>query len=658
MKKYFFILLVSFLAMPLLADDQAPMSPERLLFLDVPVIVGIASSVQSSLNEAPGIVSVIQRRDIQNLGARNMDDYMMMVPGYVPAADVQNAESYGIRGIYGMEGKILEMVDGMAMDDIIFGNPVFGAQFLTDYLDRVEIIRGPGSALYGGTAELGVINFISRGAEMKGGYASVTYGQTLKDMANRIVSTGYGNTFDDIGFYLNLAAGDGMISDRNFMDSNTVSVPLDRFGNQQEWMASAGLDAAGLSLKYVGSYYGVLSNGIWSGGTYTPGPDQDPFLTTFNVQDLSAKYRLKVLDNLTITPELFYTNQETWANATNVARNSGEFFVYPAWLLKGGLSLIYDFTRDISLTAGGSFSHDETLSLSPSPLFSDGSDIRTFNLQSYFAEATAKLSFVNFTAGARYEEQEPYGGAFVPRFALTKEFGDFHFKAMANYAYRAPAVFNIDYNNDVKPEYTDDYEAELGYKLGNMALTVNCFDTVLKQMIVYFQEGTTFSFTNAGNVGTSGFEAEYKIADTWGSVKAAYSFYNETQDDSAFNQVYDPNGNTVSGVTAGLPTHKITAAGNFKITDTISINPWAFYLSKRYVVYSYDDAGDIAYKALDPVVVANIFVRIGFGDDLELGIGCYNLFDARYCLAPGFIDDQAEVPALSREYLAKLSCKF
>ncbi len=127
--------------------------------------VSVATKTAMSESEAPSIVSVITANEIRNMGARDLEDILRTVPGYEVRQDSQVMQ-VGVRGIYGAEGrnnKILFMIDGNNIGIPYSGDPFWYLRGIPiDHIHRIELIRGPGSALYGENAFVGVINIITK----------------------------------------------------------------------------------------------------------------------------------------------------------------------------------------------------------------------------------------------------------------------------------------------------------------------------------------------------------------------------------------------------------------------------------------------------------------------------------------------------------------
>jgi outer membrane receptor for ferrienterochelin and colicins len=132
-----------------------------------------ASKHMQSTSDAPSSVTVVTADEIQKYGYRTLADILESVRGFYITYD-RDYTFVGVRG-FGRLGtwnsSILLLVDGHRINDNVLGDGFVGPEFLVDLdlVDRVEIIRGPSSSLYGAQAFLAVINVITRkGAQLKG----------------------------------------------------------------------------------------------------------------------------------------------------------------------------------------------------------------------------------------------------------------------------------------------------------------------------------------------------------------------------------------------------------------------------------------------------------------------------------------------------------
>jgi iron complex outermembrane receptor protein len=160
-------------------------------------VVTVATKTRMTVEDAPSIVSVITGEEIRNMGARNLADVMRTVPGFDPVCNSESFPRIYIRGMasQGTNKSIKIMIDGHAMQPMRADDferlPVAG-------ISKIEIIRGPGSALYGTGAFLGVINMVTYKGGEKPSQVSLEYGSfdTVKPRAE------FSYRKDDLNAYL------------------------------------------------------------------------------------------------------------------------------------------------------------------------------------------------------------------------------------------------------------------------------------------------------------------------------------------------------------------------------------------------------------------------------------------------------------------------
>jgi outer membrane receptor for ferrienterochelin and colicins len=129
------------------------------------VDVTIATGNATPLDKAPASASVLSSADITASGARTLDDLLQMIPGVhvAPSAFSRLDSIYYIRGIHtGFNSQVLLMLNGVPVQNTVQGGRPTLFRFPVTSIERVEVIRGPGSAIYGADAYAGVINVITR----------------------------------------------------------------------------------------------------------------------------------------------------------------------------------------------------------------------------------------------------------------------------------------------------------------------------------------------------------------------------------------------------------------------------------------------------------------------------------------------------------------
>lgn len=153
------------------AADLTQTSLEDLMNLRVTSV----SKKEQKTSQTAGAVFVISRDDIARSGALNIPDLLRMVPGVEVAQLNGSVWAISVRGFNGQESnKLLVLVDGRTVYSPIFAGVFWDTQNVPlDTIDRIEVIRGPGAAVWGANAVNGVINIITRSAEKtQGGYVT------------------------------------------------------------------------------------------------------------------------------------------------------------------------------------------------------------------------------------------------------------------------------------------------------------------------------------------------------------------------------------------------------------------------------------------------------------------------------------------------------
>lgn len=160
------------------ALDNLPL--EQLMQLPVEFVTG-ASKYEQNIQRAPASVTVLTSEDIRNYGWNTVADALRSAPGIFINSD-RFYDYIGNRGFtrpYDYNSRTLVLVNGHRINDAIFQQGSIGTDFILDLglVERIEIIHGPSSSLYGSSAFYGAINIIpKKGRDFDGGEASLAVG--------------------------------------------------------------------------------------------------------------------------------------------------------------------------------------------------------------------------------------------------------------------------------------------------------------------------------------------------------------------------------------------------------------------------------------------------------------------------------------------------
>jgi outer membrane receptor for ferrienterochelin and colicins len=175
-------LIVAVLAMAAMPAAAAGQSASQLPDLKLEDLMGVsvqnvfgASERLQPVTEAPSSVTIVTAADINRYGYRTLADILRGTRGFYLSND-RNYSYVGVRG-FGRPGdynsRVLLLVNGHKVNDNVYDQAAIGAELGIDVamFDRVEIIRGPASALYGTSAFFAVINIVTRSGKSMPGVA-------------------------------------------------------------------------------------------------------------------------------------------------------------------------------------------------------------------------------------------------------------------------------------------------------------------------------------------------------------------------------------------------------------------------------------------------------------------------------------------------------
>ncbi len=164
---------------------------------ELPEVVVTATRTETPITEVPGSVTVITKKDIEIKNPKTIDEALNDIPGVMVKRGkglMDTLARITLRGIPGQQ-RTLIMMDGIVLNTPYYGG-VKIAGFFPENLEKIEVVKGPFSSLYGGYAMGGVVNFITRMPEkreftLKSGYgSSFDRGEAMDDLRRFYISFG------------------------------------------------------------------------------------------------------------------------------------------------------------------------------------------------------------------------------------------------------------------------------------------------------------------------------------------------------------------------------------------------------------------------------------------------------------------------------------
>ena len=653
---------------------------EELLELEIEV----AAKTSQKQSEAPSIVTVVSREQLSLFGVRDLADILRIVPGFEFGLDVGSIAGLFFRGTWAHEGKALIMVDNIPINDHAFGNNNFLGNIPFNSIDKVEIVRGPGSALYGGFAEVAVINVVtSKGKNLDGVRVQADAGILGDDVITRNASVSAGYSKDDFDISLHIGTGKNAMSNKE----NNVFISIDSGLYSVKSPYSQGMDIdnsyrqpfyvfintayKNLKLGFVRNEFRYSAQNTW----FIRPQVHNQYLADYNftVTGARAEYTQIISKDAILMPSIEYTTSTMIGSRINPSVTDGGMYrneFTDMYRTKGELSakllgellLGIGYMRD-DLEAIGM---DGRMGLQ---LSADAADTaRTTYTDSKYAyfQYEKKVYDLKVTLGLRYENTS-FGDALAPRLGLVYDLDPVAIKLLYGRSYRVPTPYqtfsrSVSFPNSMpKPETANSYEMELDWRINpNMVARTNAFLITIDEPISYL--GKTDSYQNYGEINSMGLEGSLKVFyDSWGG----YFTFGYTK----------PSGNTSAIMKSadgssflGFPELKITAAVYYSF-GFMSISPSITLLSKRAgitreyaeAVWKAADATTIPLETQYYPAIAMLNFNILIPEVLSgvnLRLTGYNLTNSHYKLIQAYYDVGAPLPANDRHLILSLEYNY
>jgi len=652
-----------FLPMWLLANPFENTLDNEQKWLEEETFVVSASRVKEDIKKTAASVTVIDEKMIEAMGANTLMDVLRTVPGlgvHQSQIYVNEIESRGVKTWF--SEKVLILLDGHSLNGLRNGGATFQYDTINlENVKRIEVVRGPASALYGENAFTALINIITKKAEdIDGTIASLKMGSYNTQSYNLL----FGKKIDDVSIAANL----------NYVrsDGYKAFIAQDSIGNSG--YTNPTTDKTSLHLN-------VESKGFYFMGQYTDRKEGPRFgvakvlseRTLFNYKSyfLEAGYKKELSQTFSLHTRLYYDN--------NTPKNKIEVFpkgfpapIYTDGILaissaeeeKKGVEALLTYKHDKITLISGLMYEKQSLSnprevqnyhpitLAPFPTLVDLPEaLRSITEvdREVYAFYTELLYDVNedirVTLGGRYDHFSDFGGNFSPRGGVTWQANDTNtFKFMYGEAFRAPTFAELYNRNnptvignpDLNPEKIKTFELScINSDIDNTELTLTLFHNNLSDIITI---NSTGQHINNGDIKTKGVEAEVKYNIGRGSfIMANYTYQ-------------DPHNETRNAPMPNVSKHKAYIGGNYRIDKMYNLYVDANYIGKQF------RSGTDTRKEVGSSVITNatLLMKDIFVEDFKLRLSVYNIFDKqRYDSSTPF-----DYPLPERSFMAELTYKF
>ncbi len=525
-------LMAPLLAVPVRAQEADDLAKELEALLNTKITV--ASKSAESLNAAPGIVSVISSRELEGYAAQNLGQVMNRVVGMaLLSPDIFKDQSVVVRAqeTWPYNNHILVLLNGRPMRDPITGGlngPTWNA-FPIALVDHLEIIRGPGSVLYGSCAYSGVVNIVTKTRQDVGfsGAQSVTAG-------------GYGGYGQQGYVTFNSGEFQGMVGANHYSDKGPEFEFADYskkvgkgFFNREVLSTVVNLSGMGFTLNAARSSYDQFS---------LDGADEIWKPETVGKQALShvdLGYSKDINKFLNVGANLTW-NKTDWTSGTLA---SPQLTTANATLFE--LMARIKPMEGMNVVVGGGA---EDAQWNGTGLVVGGSQKSTF----FYAQVDYRIQALKLIGGAQYNKLDGIDGNTSPRVGLIYDFTpEWGAKVLYSTAFRKgyphETGFNVSVfrgNKELKPELVTTTEAQVFYQGKTAQGSITFYKSQQKDLItrkVYLKIDPAtgnvlgldyLKYINGGTADFQGFELEGKASLTSSLMLTGSAYFQKNENEA------------------------------------------------------------------------------------------------------------------------------
>lgn len=627
------------------ADD---FSLERLL----ETRTSIGSAKELNPNETPGFVSIITRKEIEESGARDLIDLLRLIPGIDIALDVQGVMGIGLRGLWAHEGKVLLLYNGHEMNENLYSTLQLGNHYPIENVEQIEIIRDPGSVLFGGVAEYAVINIVTAKTELKKELAiQSAYGYTGENYGHRSANLFAGTKKKDTEINISGKISESIPATGTYTDFSGNSYKLSEQFNIGNAFINSDIIYKGFELKGMYDRYVVNTRDGYSNIISAP------YLNLHNSYSFILNKPIKINQKLALVATAKYKNQTPWQTRDDQTKDEMPLFNQTSQRITGQITVDYDIKDNFNLFTGVEYQNEN--SKNKLGVFEyTGNQHLEYNNCALFAQALFRQRNYTLVAGARYNVNSIFESSFVPRIGLTKIWYQGYAKLLVSKSFKTPSTENIVLSGNILPETTTIQQIVLGRNIDyRNEISLALFNIDTRSIIIYsFDDLTnTEGYKNFEKTGSQGLETEFKHKLNKGTICVNYSFYSYANKKVIEAYAVPQN----KDVVLAFPAHKINAFISYSLTKKLSVHlSESFYgpsYSQQLHLRDNDEYTSLIAKT-NPFFLINTAISIKniFTKGLSVNLSVYNVGNSKTLAIQPYNSEHASLPYNKREITLKL----
>lgn len=522
-------LLALLLAAPPASAAEVDEAAETLEFFAEEAQVYAAGRRAQPASQAPADVVVITADELYETGARTLADALSLLPGVQLTGHRKGGQNVWFRGVTsGYNDKTVLLIDGLPFKEVVYGQHPVDEHLPLDDVQRIEVVRGPASALFGANALGGVINLVTK---------------EPKDVPRPEVAAGFGswNTQSHSALWGSESERGGAVFSASYFDTKGSRHDRDEDGNATTRRDPRRRTAGGvrlrrgdfrLSARYSEYRISDVTNSDLKPRTH----DRRTALTGlewnrafgealtlsvrghFNYFDWPSRRRTFQADGVTLK-NVQDTEERTQAAGAGLLAQA-------RWLPGHRMLLGLEFENERGLLIER---HTwTTTAANPAPAltrFTAPNRPDVTNAALLFEDEWSPRPSLSLTAGVRYDRQDHYGGQYSPRAAFNvRPAADWTFKLLYGEAFRAPSFRELyvrevpaedDGNPDLRAERLRTLEALAVHRPGPWEWRLALYRNELRDFIA--PDKSLLKYTNQGTYCIYGAEPglRFRAVDSW-----------------------------------------------------------------------------------------------------------------------------------------------
>lgn len=635
------------------ARSQERVDAAKLLSLDSLLNIKISTASRSlqTVSEAPASVTIVTAEDIDRYGYRTLDEVLTTLKGFYRSYD-RNYMYAGVRGFSrptDYNDRLLLLLNGHVMNDNFYGSAPIGTDFPFPFesIDRIEVVRGPGSALYGTGGMFAVINIVTKpGSRIDGLRLSAETGSFGRMKGSLLAGTQWDNGLDAAfsASWANVKSQD--LYFEQFDDPATNhgiarGVDWDRY-----YSIFGDVRYHDFSLK---GFYSSRNKGVPTASFGTLFNDERSHTVDGNAL-AELKYEREINPDKAIIVKASYFN---YRYEGEYPYSANSYDKTDADVLEGDLQFRWDLMPNNQLIIGAEFRHNTTASyrywdMNTTYFDSDYPyDVLSFYIQDEFQVRENLL----LTLGLRHDKSSISGTSTTPRAAVVyNPFKSSTLKMLYGEGFRAPNLYEAHYfdpisgfksNPALRPEKVRTLEAVWEQRMGSeFFASISLYRYFMDDLIDTWIDpaDSLTQFQNISRVDAFGAELDFEARLHSGVTGYANYTFQDARDSETDQQL------------SNMPAHLVHLGFGCSLSGSFEVAVEMQYETGRKTVYG---------TTTDPFLITNMNLTAHhFLGNLTASFSIRNLFNTSYSNPGGFEHKQPSIPQDGRNFLVKFDYFF